>query len=131
MEYTSAYSFKQLRVWQEAHSFVLEVYRATNSFPNEEKFGLTSQFRRAAFSIPANIAEGYKRLGKAEKLRFFNISQGSLEECRYYIILSHDLGYVDEQAYELLNSKIGSTSYLLNNYCKRISDNKNETDTPF
>ena len=81
-------SFEDLLVWQKGHSFVLEVYKLTKQFPKEEIYGLTSQFRRAAVSITANIAEGYKRLSNKEKLRFYNISQVSLEECRYFLILS-------------------------------------------
>lgn len=86
------YNFQNVIAWQKAHAFVLQVYRATRSFPEDEKFCLVPQFRRAAVSIEANIAEGYKKLSKADKLRFMNISQGSQEECRDYIILSRDLG---------------------------------------
>jgi len=82
----------------------------TANFPKHELFGLVSQFRRAAVSIPANIAEGYKRLSKTEKLRFFNIAQASLEECRYYIILSTDLKYIDEDQSKRLNLQIIETS---------------------
>ena len=80
-------SFKDIIAWQHAHHFVLQVYQACHNFPDTERFALVSQFQRAAVSIAANIAEGYKRLGKADKLHFMNISQGSLEECRYYILL--------------------------------------------
>ena len=80
------YSFESVFAWQKAHAFVLKVYEVTRQFPDDEKFALTSQFRRAAVSIEANIAEGYKKLRKADKLRFFNISEGSMEECRDYII---------------------------------------------
>jgi four helix bundle protein len=86
-------SFEDLIMWQKAHKFVLNTYKLTASFPKEELFGLTSQFRRAAISIAANIVEGYKKKGSKDKLRFFNISQGSIEECRYYLILSQDLNY--------------------------------------
>lgn len=72
--------FTDLIVWQKAHQFVLEVYKLTKNFPKEELFGLTSQFRRASISIPANIAEGFKRRGKNDKIRFLNISEGSLED---------------------------------------------------
>src|SRR3974390_3536673 len=91
----SATTFQDLIVWQRAHAFVLRIYELTSKFPREELFGLTSQFRRSATSIPANIAEGFKKIGKADKLRFFNTSQGSIEECRYYLILSRDLKYGD------------------------------------
>lgn len=86
-------TFKELIVWQKAHQFVLAVYKMTKSFPKEELFGLTSQFRRATVSVAANISEGYKKRGKADKARFLNISEGSLEECKYYLILAEDLGY--------------------------------------
>lgn len=113
-------TFEELNAWQKAHAFVLEVYKHTDLFPKKEDYGLTSQFRRAAVSIAANIAEGYKKKGKADKLRFFNISQGSLEECRYYIILAVDLGYINSESKALLFSLIDDTSRLLNGYCKAI-----------
>ncbi len=93
MSTEAAKSFTDLLVWKRAHTFVLHVYAMTKSFPKEEVYSLTSQFRRAAISIPANIAEGFKKRGPADKARFFNIAHGSLEECRYYCILSEDLGY--------------------------------------
>ena len=93
MKKTPAKSFQDLIVWQKAHQSVLSVYRFSNQFPNKETYGLTSQLRRAAISVPANIAEGFKKKGKADKVRFMNIAQGSLEECRYYLILATDLGY--------------------------------------
>lgn len=89
----AAKSFEDVEIWQKAHGFVLGIYRLSETFPKAEIFGLTSQLRRAAVSISANFAEGFKKLGKADKLRFFNIAQGSLEECRYYLILARDLGY--------------------------------------
>ena len=126
MEYSNSY--QDVLAWQKAHLFVLEVYASTKQFPKEELFGLTSQFRRAAVSIPANIAEGYKKLSKADKLRFFNISQGSLEECRYYILLARDLKYIDDITYAKLNQMIEYTSRLLNSYCKGISIDKAISD---
>ena len=113
-------TFEELNVWQNAHAFVLEVYKVTEQFPRKEDYGLTSQFRRAAISIAANVAEGYKKKGKADKLRFFNIAQGSLEESRYYIILSFDLCYISPESKESLFSLIDNTSRLLNGYCKAI-----------
>jgi len=85
--------FEDLVVWQRAHELTLTVYRMTSCFPDEERFGLVSQMRRAAVSVPANIAEGFKKRSRPDKVKFYNISQGSLEELRYYIILSRDLGY--------------------------------------
>ena len=117
------YSFENVLAWQKAHAFVLLTYRVTRHFPEDKKFGLTSQFRRAAVSIEANIADGYKKLSKADKLRFFNISQGSLEECRDYHILSRDLGYLFEGEFEQLHQSIEETSKFLNSYCKAIVNN--------
>jgi len=90
-----ARSFEDLRVWQLAHTWVLQVYRLTQRFPKEELFGLTSQLRRAAVSVPANIAEGFGKQGHTDKARFYNIAQGSLNECRYYLLLAKDLGLAD------------------------------------
>jgi len=124
----STYSFENLVVWQKAHQFVLTVYTTTNHFPKEELFGLTSQFRRAAISIEANIAEGYKKLGKADKLRFLNISEGSIEECRDYVILSRDLGYIDGQQFDELFYSVEETSKLLVAYSKGIINNNGIKD---
>ena len=119
----SSFSFENILAWQKAHAFTLLVYKLTRSFPEEERFGLTSQFRRAAISIEANIAEGYKKLGKADKLRFLNISQGSLEECRTYILLSRDLEYINNEQFYLLRDTIENASKFLNYYCAGIIKN--------
>ena len=87
-----ARTFQDLLVWQKAHAFVLEAYRITAAFPKSATYGLALQMRRAAVSIPANIAEGFRRRGKADKARFLNIAEGSVEECRYFLILIKDLG---------------------------------------
>lgn len=113
-------SFKEIIAWQKAHDFVVMVYRTTAIFPSFERFGLCSQFQRAAVSIAANIAEGYRKDGMADKLRFLNISQSSLEECRYYILLSKDLNYINIETYNNLNTSIEETSKLLNAYYKGI-----------
>ena len=88
--------FEDLVVWQRAHELTLGVYRLTSGFPREEKFGLVSQMRRAAVSVPANITEGFKKRGCKDKANSYNIAQGSLEELRYYYILARDLGYMTE-----------------------------------
>jgi four helix bundle protein len=105
--------FEDLEVWQKAHAFVLDVYRLTNGFPDHEKFGLVSQMRRAAVSVPANIAEGFKKRGKRDKANLYNIAQGSLEELRYYYILSRDLGYLkspraESDAFEVIGRMLHS-----------------------
>jgi four helix bundle protein len=86
-------------------------------FPRQETYGLTSQMRRAAVSIPANIAEGFRRRGKADKARFMNMAEGSLEESRYYLILAQDLGYGDAGR---LNAALEETSRLLHAYSAAI-----------
>ena len=113
-------SFQQLLVWQKAHQFVLLVYKTTELYLQKEMFGLTSQFRRAAISIAANMAEGYKKKDYKNKIHFFNIAQGSLEECKYYIILSKDLNYPSDSELEILSEEI---SKLLAGYIKSINAN--------
>ncbi len=117
MKRQPAKSFHDLVVWQKAHNFVLEVYRYSDNFPKAELYGLTSQLRRAAISVPANIAEGFKKKGKADKARFLNIAQGSLEECRYYLILAQDLGYGETGE---LNAVLEEVSKLLEAYLSVI-----------
>lgn len=112
-----AKSFEDLVVWQKAHAWVLLVYRLSDSFPAKENYALTSQLRRAAMSVPANIAEGFKKRGLRDKLRFFNIAQGSLEECRYYLILARDLGYGDTAE---LTTALEEVSRLLDAYYRTI-----------
>lgn len=122
------YTFENIIAWQKAHQFVLTVYRITKSFPIEEVYGLTSQFRRAAVSIEANIAEGYKKLSKADKLRFMNISQGSIEECRDYILLSRDLQYISDNDFTELHNMLEETSKMLYLYCNGIINNNGIKD---
>jgi len=110
-------TFQDLIVWQKAHQFVLSVYRSTEVFPKQEMYGLVSQFRRAAISIASNIAEGFRKTGKPDKFRYMNIAQGSLEECRYYLILARDLGYLDSKE---LMCQLEEVSKLLNAYSKAI-----------
>ena len=117
MKREPAKDFQDLIVWQRAHQFVLSTYRYSESFPKSELYGLTSQARRAAVSIPANIAEGFKKKTKPDKIRFLNIAQGSLEECRYYLILSRDLGYEDTTQ---LMTQLIEVSKLLQSYLSSI-----------
>jgi four helix bundle protein len=112
-----AKSFRDLIVWQKAHLLVLAIYRYTGEFPKKEIYGLTSQFRRAAISIPANIAEGFKKRGRSDKARFMNMAQGSLEECRYYLILANDLGYGDSRELMVQLDEVGR---MLAKYHDRI-----------
>ncbi len=87
--------FEDLIAWQKAHALVLAIYKLTSNFPKEELFGLTSQIRRSAASAPANIAEGFSRISNTEKIRFYNISESTIEETRYHLILANDLNYAN------------------------------------
>jgi len=109
--------FQDLIVWQKAHQFVLKVYKLSKNFPKDEVYGLTAQFRRSAISIPANICEGFIKVGKRDKIRFYNIAQGSLEECRYYLILVQDLNYGDTSS---LMMYLEEVSKLLSTYINAI-----------
>jgi four helix bundle protein len=113
----AAKTFQDLLVWQKAHQFVMGVYRYSADFPKAETYGLASQFRRAAVSVPANIAEGFRKSGRQDKVRFMNIAQGSLEECRYYLILANDLKYGENGALMFLLEEV---SRILDAYAKAI-----------
>lgn len=113
--------FTDLLVWQKAHNFVISIYRLCEKFPKSETYGLISQMRRAAVSIPANIAEGFGKSSVKDKMRFLEISKGSLEECRYYLILAGELGYCEsnvimanlEEVAKLLNASQKSLRHKL------------------
>ena len=120
MEAGKTYTFEQVIAWQKAHQFVLLVYKYSSNFPHAEKYALCSQFQRAATSIAVNIAEGYKKKSLNDKLRFFNISQGSIEECRYYTILARDLEYINNNEFCELRDSLEEVSKVLNAYCRSI-----------
>lgn len=106
-------SFRDVIVWQKAHAFALKMYRCTEAFPKHETFALTSQLRRAAASVPSNFVEGFRKRTKPDKLRFYNIAQGSADECLYQLILAHDLGYADTLP---LQADLEEVSRLLQGY---------------
>jgi four helix bundle protein len=116
-----AKSFKDLDVWQKSHAAVLEVYKLSRRLPKEELFGLVSQMRRSAVSVPANIAEGFKRKGKADKARHLNIAQASLEELRYYFILCADLLYLPSDA---IGDRLEEVARMLGSYTQKILDSR-------
>ncbi len=120
-----ARTFEDLIVWQKAHALVLAIYRASAAFPREEVYCLVPQLRRAAISIPANIAEGFKKTSKADKARFLNVAQGSLEEVRYYLILSRDLGYLP--APDGLRGQLEEVSRLLDAYVRALRTSSHRT----
>ncbi len=116
---SSAKSFEDLFVWQKSHQLVLSIYKATTQYPKSELYGLVNQIRRAAVSVPANIAEGFKRKSKAEKAHFLTIAYGSLEEVRYYLILSQDIGYCDTSE---IKKQAEEVSKLLTLYRSKIEN---------
>jgi len=114
-------SFQDLKVWDKAHSLVLAVYRITQGFPQEEKFGLTQQIRRASVSVMANIAEGTKRRSDRDFSHFLNIAEGSLEEVKCYIILSKDLNYIDNGIFLDLFSMSEEIGKMLQGLIKKLT----------
>ena len=117
MQRAPATTFRDLLVWQKSHEVVLAVYELSAGFPKAEVYGLTAQLRRAAVSVAANIAEGFRKQGKADKVRFMNIAQASLEEARYYLILANDLGYADTQ---VIQERFEEVSRMLDKYQRTI-----------
>lgn len=114
--------FQELVVWQKAHQFALAVYHASAGFPGDERFGLTSQVRRSAVSIPANIAEGSARPGETEFRRFLGIALGSATELEYHLILSKDLGYLSPETHERLDTSLAEVKRMLVAFCRRLQD---------
>jgi four helix bundle protein len=113
----AARNFRDLAVWRKAHEFALAIYALTGSFPKHETYGLSQQLRRAAVSVPANIAEGFRKRGKADKARYMNIAEGSLEESTYYLILAQDLGYANTNE---LAEAAAEVSHMLQAYANAI-----------
>jgi four helix bundle protein len=120
MKHAPAKEFRDLILWQKAHGLVLSIYGLSRTFPKYELYGLTSQIRRAAASVPANIAEGFKKRTVADKLRYLSISQSSLEECRYFLILIEDLSYADTND---AMDKLEEVSRILEAYIKGTKRN--------
>lgn len=118
MEYIPGY--KNLNVWKKADELVILVYKATKRFPREEMFGLTSQTRRCTVSIPANIVEGYGRKTPRDKLQFYHIVRGSLNELEYYLDLSCRLGYIENDEYIKLEKLRSDVGRLLSGFMKSI-----------
>ena len=112
--------FRSLKVWHKSHALALAIYMATQSFPNEERFGLTSQMRRASSSIPANIAEGCGRGGETELARFMQISMGSASELEYFLLLAHDLTFLDEKTYTQLNGQTIEVKRMLAPFINKL-----------
>jgi len=107
-------SYRELEVWRKAHELALMVYRMTERFPRSDSYGIVSQVRRAASAVPANIAEGFGRGTTKEFLRSLQIARGELEETRYFMILSRDLGRVSESEFERVEAGCDATGRLVN-----------------
>lgn len=116
MEMNAPKGYKRLRMWNEAHELVLGVYRVTKNFPKDELFGLTSQIRRAAVSVAANIVEGQARNSRKEFIQFLSIANGSLVEVEYYLQLTRDLGYIDGEQQRELEEKLHYAGVLLHKF---------------
>lgn len=112
--------FKALKVWRAAHELTLEAYRITRGFPREEMFGLTSQLRRCASSVPANIAEGCGRRSNTDFARFLDIAGGSINEFEYHLLLARDLELMTQRVHEQLNDKASEVRRMLTALCRRV-----------
>jgi four helix bundle protein len=112
--------FRNLLVWRKAHALTLDVYKTTRAFPKEEVYGITSQVRRAASSIPANIAEGCCRSGDGEFRRFLYYATGSASELEYHLLLAKDLDILDEQQYRSLNDQLSEVKRMLITFIKKL-----------
>ena len=118
--------FKNLVVWKRSHALTLDLYRVTKSFPASEQFGLTSQIRRAAASIPANIAEGSGHVGNPELARFLSIASGSASELEYHLILARDLNLIDAKTHNKLNSELVQINRMMGSLITRLKTNKRQ-----
>jgi four helix bundle protein len=114
--------FRKLSVWQKAHQLTLAVYRVTASFPKDELYGLTSQTRRAASSIPANIAEGCGRGGNAELARFLRTSMNSASELQFHLLLAHDLNFLDHNSYTEMDELVVEVKRMLTGFLRTLSE---------
>jgi len=112
--------FKQLKVWERSHALAVRVYRVTAKFPADERYALTSQIRRAAYSVPTNIAEACGRNGDAEMARFFDISMGSACELEYLLLLTSDLEYLPKSEYESLTQEVTEVKRMLARFIQTL-----------
>lgn len=120
--------FRSLKVWEKAHCLVVEIYKASSRFPSTEIYGLTSQTRRAAASIPANIAEGCGRGGNVEFARFLQIAAGSASEMEYHLLLARDLGMLADETYGKLNDDVLEIKRMLTTLIKKVRESTTKTE---
>ena len=112
--------FRGLKVWQKSHRLTLQIYKTTRGFPNEERYGLTSQMRRSGASIPSNIAEGCGSSSDAELARYLQIAMNSASELEYHILLAHDLDLIDSTNYKSLNDEVTQIKRMLTAFIRRL-----------
>jgi len=112
--------FKKQKVWQRSHQLTLDIYKATSNFPRKEQYGLTNQIRRSCASIPANIAEGCGRQTEADFSRFLQIAMGSATELEYHLLLSHDLGILNDFDFEKLSQETVEIKQMLTSFIKKL-----------
>ncbi len=113
--------FRKLLVWQKSHAMALSIYRVTTPFPEQERYGLTSQMRRAAFSIPSNIAEGCGRAGRTELKQYLHISLGSASELDYFLLLARDLQFLTPRQHDALEARINEIKLMLAGLIRKVS----------
>ncbi len=113
--------FKELKVWQKAHRLVIEVYRHSRNFPQDERFGLTAHLRKSATSMPSNIAEGCGRESERELARFLSIAAGSASESEYQLLLARDLGYLQPDVHRQLDDQVNEVKRMLNSFIRALS----------
>ena len=123
-------SYRELAAWQKSYAFVLEVYRETGAFPRSEMFGLTSQLRRAAISVPTNIAEGYCRDTRADHVRFLSIAQGSVGELDTLLSLARDLAYLDDVTAQQLTNLLTEVRRILTRLVQRLRASRSRSPGP-
>lgn len=116
--------FKELKIWQKAHCLALDVYRLTQHFPAEERFGLTVQLRKSAASVATNIAEGCGRDGERELARFCIIAAGSASETEYHLLLARDLGYLTQQSHQPVDAQVNEVKKMLNSFIQKLIANR-------
>jgi four helix bundle protein len=119
--------FKNLHVWEKSHRLALAVYRESSELPESERFGLQSQMRRAAVSVPANIAEGYGRETDREFVRFLHVSAGSATELEYHLLLAWELGYISAEAYGNLNDQVLEVQRMIAGFIRRIQSGSRQS----
>ena len=115
-----AHTFKNIKVWQKAHELALEIYKVTRSFPSDERYGLTAQLRRSGASVATNIVEGYKRRSSKDFAHFLNLSDSSLEETKYHLLLAHDLRYLSTTDYERLSTLADEIGRMLFRFQEKV-----------